>query len=37
LNADGGPFQSPQALSCVLPPKMEMNTNAVQGMQETSP
>ena len=37
LNVDGGPFQSPQALSCVLPPKMEMNTNAVQGMRETSP
>lgn len=31
FHTDGAPFQSPQALSCVLPPGMEMNTNAVQG------
>lgn len=37
LNTEGGPFQSPQALSCVLPPKMEMNTTAVQGVRETTP
>ena len=31
---NGVPFASPQALSCILPPNVEMNTNAVEGTKQ---